>query len=149
MNSDEKIYRIFIGHAWNYKDEYYKLERMLDKVTGFKWQNIFPGFVSPEQDSTNELIDALRRQIEPSELVMILSDLYESNKKWIKEEIEMAQKMEKPIIVIGPSEHARIPEELLKVATYVVEWDGPSLVDTIKHSVSEHDVEAKRAKSPA
>ena len=146
MNKD-RTFRIFIGHAWNYKNEYFKLEKMLDETPGFRWQNIFPGFVTPKDDPLDELYNALKRQIESSEIVLILSDLYESNKSWIQKEIEMAKNMEKPIIVVGPMGEGSIPEELLKSATYIVDWDSESLVDAINNAVLQHEMApARKAK---
>ena len=41
-----KTYRLFISHAWQYHDDYYRLVEMLNAANNFRWYN----YSVPEHD---------------------------------------------------------------------------------------------------
>ena len=131
MMYDKRICKVFISHAWNYRNEYYKLEKMLDDSPDFMWQNIFPGFATPDQDPTEKLEEAIRRQIYSCDVVLIISDLYNTSRKWIRKEIEIARGIGKPIIGIHSRCHEETPYEVTYAAAEMLDWEDPDLVDTI------------------
>jgi len=97
------MYNIFISHAWDYNDEYYRLEELLNDADGFEWKN----YSVPEHDeidstSDEELEEALRNQIRPTNVVLITSGMYVAYREWIQKEIDIALEMNKPIIGIMP-----------------------------------------------
>jgi hypothetical protein len=83
-----KEYRIFISHAWNYTEEYFRLVEMLENARLFKWKN----YSVPEHDPlpNSRLVVQLRDQIQPVNIVIILSGMEVAYSDWIQQEIDIA-----------------------------------------------------------
>jgi len=133
MEHDTNIPRIFIGHAWDFRREYYRLEKMLDELPGFRWQNIFPGLVNPRNDSPERLERAIRGQIESSEVVLVMTDIYEKSPELIEKEIEIARELGIPIIGIGSRTSGEVPPDIRKAAFDTVGWNGKDISDVIRN----------------
>ena len=132
-----KMYRIFISHAWEYNDEYYRLINMLDKALYFTYIN----YSVPEHDPIRirpsdqlGLEQALYDQIRPTHIVLILSGMYVNYRKWIQKEIDIALELRKPIIGIIPWGQERILVEVQSIANEMVGWSTLSIVDTIRRN---------------
>jgi hypothetical protein len=126
-------YRVFIGHCWAYTEDYYRLEHMLDAAPNFKWSN----FSVPEHDpfytaSEAELYEALRSQIKPTAIVIILSGMYVAYRDWIQREIDLAVEMEKPVIGIVPRGQEKVPQDVQNAALEMVGWNTSSIVNAIR-----------------
>jgi len=128
-----KIYNLFISHAWEYNEDYYRLENMLDNVEDFKWRNYsVPVHNAIDSNDDQELEEALRNQIRPTSAVLITSGMYVSYRKWIQKEIDIAIDMDKPIIAVIPWGNQKIPQEVQNVADAIVKWNTFSLVGAIE-----------------
>jgi len=128
-----RTYNVFISHSWNYDDDYYRLEKLLDNASNFKWKN----FSVPRHDSLNTttdmgLINALGDQINPTGIVIILAGMYASHSKWIQREIDLALNGKKPIIAVEPWGQERTPKEIQDIALDVVGWNTSSIVSSIR-----------------
>ncbi len=132
-----KSYAVFISHAWTYNADYYRLERMLDEAPNFTWRN----YSVPKHDAldtaTNaELEAALRRQISPTNIVLILAGMYVTHRKWIQKEIDIAVEKKKPIVGIVPWGQERTPQEVQNVVKEMVGWNTSSIISAIrKHAL--------------
>jgi len=132
---DEKLktYRVFISHAWTHNEDYYRLTKMLDEAPNFSWQN----YSVPEHDplhrkTKEELIQALNNQIGPTNVVIVLAGMYVLYREWILREIDIAVKMNKPIIGVKPWGSERIPQDVQDVAKEIVGWNTLSITNAIK-----------------
>ncbi|MBW2059599.1 MAG: TIR domain-containing protein, partial [Deltaproteobacteria bacterium] len=77
-------YRIFISHAWSYNEDYYRLIKYLDEAPSFLYAN----YSVPKHDPAEEsLKEALRRQIRPVEVVLIVAGMYANSSDWIQFEM--------------------------------------------------------------
>lgn len=128
-----RTYHIFISHAWQYNDDYYRLERILDKAPNFKWKN----FSVPEHDALDtatdkELEQELYGQIRPVHIVIVLCGMYVNYRKWIQKEIDIALNLGKPIIGVKPWGQERIPKAVQDVAKEIVGWNTDSIVSAIR-----------------
>jgi hypothetical protein len=128
-------YRLFISHAWKYNEEYYKLIGMLDSASNF----IYSNYSVPEHDPVDannkeKLKEALRNQIRPVELVIILAGMYVSYSDWIQFEIDFAKSLGKPILGIKPWGSERIPQAVQDAAKEIVGWNAPTIVDAIRRN---------------
>ncbi len=132
-----KTYHLFISHAWTYNAEYYRLLGMLRSAPNFAFKN----YSVPEHDPLNTKTDAqlraaLHRQIKPVHCVLILAGMYVNYRKWIQEEIDIAQRYKKPIVGIRPRGQQRTPIEVQKAARVMVGWNTNSIVQAIRdHSL--------------
>jgi len=126
------MYNIFISHAWQYNEEYYRLVKSL-RDNNFPFHN----YSVPEHDplganTDRELEEALRCQIKPCSCVLIIAGMYYDYRKWLQIEIDIAQEYSKPIIVIRPWGAERIPIELQKPAFNIVNWQIKSIIEAIE-----------------
>lgn len=125
-----KIYDLFISHAWNYNDEYYKMVNNLDSVPNFKWRN----YSVPEHDPlpNSKLEERLYNQIRPVNAAIILSGMYVAHSDWILKEIAIAQSMKKPIIGVRPWGQQMVPQAVQSAATVMVGWNIDSIIGAIR-----------------
>mgnify|MGYP001952937625 CR=1 FL=1 len=132
-----KTYRIFISHSWDYHKEYYRLVDMLNDAPRFKWQNYsVPKHDALDTATDRELEAALRNQISPTHIVIILAGMYVNHRKWIQKEIEIAQDFGKPIIGVVPWGGERTPTQVSDAAEEMVRWNTDSIVGAIRrHSL--------------
>ena len=129
-----KTYRVFISHAWEYNDDYYRLVEMLNKASNFKWQN----YSVPEHDpvknprSKKQLQEALKNQIRPVHIVIILAGMYAAYSDWIDFEIDFAEELEKPMIGLYPRGQERAPKRVQEAVKEMVRWNTDSIVTAIR-----------------
>lgn len=122
-------YPVFISHAWKYNDEYYKLVKMLDEAPNFKWRNCSV----PEHDPVQgDLSEALKKQIRPASVVLILAGIYATHSDWIQFEINFAGELDKSIVGVEPWGSDRIPASVQSAADEMVGWNTSSIVDAIR-----------------
>lgn len=132
-----KTYRGFISHAWTSNAEYYRLERMLKEAPNFTFHN----YSVPQHDSLAtttdaQLAEALKSQIRPTNIVLILAGMYAAYRKWIQKEIDIAVSMGKPIIGVKPWGQERIPQAVQDAAIEMVGWNTSTIVAAIrKHAL--------------
>ena len=82
-----------------------------------------------------QLRSAIRNQISPSSVVIILAGVYSTYSKWINIEIDVAQNgftSPKPILAIRPWGSERISSVVRDAADEVVGWNTESVVGAIR-----------------
>lgn len=128
-----KNYRLFISHSWEYSDEYNQMVDLLDDASYFNWTNYsVPEEKEIDTASDDELWDALREQIKPSSVVIVLAGMYASHSKWIRREMITADNREKTIIGVKPWGNIRTPKKVEEYADDVVGWNTSSVVDLVR-----------------
>lgn len=132
-----RAYRGFISHAWDYSDEYYRLEKMLAEYPNFDWANYSVPKTNPLETKTDSNLEGkLYNQIQPTNHVIIIAGMYANHRKWIQKEIDIAKSYGKPIIAIRPWNSERIPVEVQNSATVIVGWNAAPLVQAIRNAVT-------------
>lgn len=131
----KKRYPIFISHCWDYSSEYDRLDRMFGKAK----YSLFPNCSVPKDDKFDTKTDrqleaALRRQIRPAHTVLVIAGMYVNHRKWIQKEIDIAQRMNKNIVIIRPHGAERMPRELQDFPQQVG-WNTSSIVQAIRNPV--------------
>ena len=101
----ERIYDLFITHAWRYHDDWTRVGEMFDKFLGDFWRNFSVPWYDPALDPNTEVGKRLvhrwlEQQIVPTCGVILLSSVYEnkSAQKWVVLEVELARKYQKRIV---------------------------------------------------
>lgn len=131
-------YHLFISHAWSYNKDYYNLCNLLDNASNFEWSN----YSVPEHDPFNtedlkvvkkDLEKALRKQIEPVSVVIVIAGMYANYSDWIKFEVNYAIEKSKPIVVVEPRGQEKVPQFLRDNATAIVGWNTNSIVEAIRN----------------
>ena len=130
-------YHLFISHAWSYNEDYYNLCNLLDNSSNFEWSN----YSVPEHDpfDTDDLKDvkkalekALRKQIDPASVVIVIAGMYANYSNWIEFEVNYAIEKSKPIVVVEPRGQERTPVFLQNAADKTVKWNINSIIEAIK-----------------
>lgn len=130
-----KTYDLFLSHVWRSADnsEYYRLANLLYEAPYFYWRN----YSVPEHDplgtmTDGELREALYRQIAPVNCFLVVAGIYVNHRKWIQEEIEIAEHYSKPIVGVVPWGQERVPMQVQDVAHKMVGWQTSSIVAGIR-----------------
>lgn len=126
-----KTYGVFISHAWTYSDDYYRIIRLLNEANNFKWRNYsVPGH--DPLDTDQDLKEALKRQIRPVNITLILAGMYVNHSKWIEFEMGFADQIYKPMIGVRPRGQQRVPIQIQNRVKEMVGWTTSSIVDAIR-----------------
>lgn len=135
-----RSYNIFVSHAWTADSDYNGLIRLLDSDSSFRYRNYSVPRSNPlEIDAPTDLgrkrqlSVKLREQVRQASVVIIIAGMYFNHREWIQKEIELANEMNKPILVVRPWGQERIPTELQKYRT--VYWNTTSIISGIKEIV--------------
>lgn len=126
-----KTYDLFISHAWDYNDEYYRLVNLLNAAPNFKWRN----YSVPEHDPLAggpTLALQLDAQIRPVNAVLILAGMYVNHRDWIQKEIDLARNYRKPLIGVKPWGNVIVPQLVSMSVDSLVAWNTDSIVRAIR-----------------
>lgn len=134
------LYNLFISHSWAYGDAYDRMCEMLDsQVTtdGFNYKNYSVPKNDPIHNAPSEakLKEAIRAQIKPASVVVIMAGVYSTYSKWINIEIELAQEMGKKILAVEPWASERTSQTVKNAADEIVKWNSSSIVGGIESLV--------------
>ena len=132
-----KTYNLFISHSWNYTDAYDRLTNLLSERGYFAFRD----YSVPRDDPIHgagtdaQLRQAIRNQMTPCHVVLILAGVYATYSKWINIEIDLAEEgftHAKPIVAIRPWGSERISERVRLAADRIVGWNTESVVGAIR-----------------
>lgn len=124
-----KTYDVFISHAWRYSDDYYRIVDFLNKATNFRWRNYS---VPKHNPKDGNLEDALKKQIRPVNVVIILAGMYTNHSDWIEFEMDFSDLIGKPMIGVKPWGAQRVPREVQDRVKEMVGWNTSSIVSAIR-----------------
>ena len=137
MGPRRKYYNLFISHSWKYEDQYVGLYNLLKSKNHFE----FKDYSVPRDDpihttgTASELREAIRIQMAPCSVILILGGIYSTYSKWIQTEIDLANqgfKNPKPIVAVRPWRQRRISSVVRDSALRIVNWNSKSIVAAIR-----------------
>jgi MTH538 TIR-like domain (DUF1863) len=129
-----KTRMIFISHAWKYSEHYNTIVRWLNEEPNFSWKNCsVPSHDSLPDKTSKGLSEGMTRQINPSQIVLILGGMYAAHSAWIEYEINEAVRMKKAIVGIRPWGQERIPKIVQDASICEpVGWQRASVVSAVR-----------------
>jgi len=132
-----KTYNIFISHSWSYSDAYEKLIALLEKRPYFKFRDYSVPKDDPIHDAptSQELYDAIKQQMAPCHVVLVMAGVYATYSIWIRREITIAKTefhVPKPVIAIKPWRQTNISQFVRENADEIVAWNTDSIVEAIR-----------------
>ena len=132
-----RTHNLFISHSWSYSDQYDRLERLSRERSYFRFKNYSVPRNHPIHNvgTDAQLLDAIRSQMAPCGVVLILAGVYASHSKWIEKEITLAESgfsQRKPIIAIEPWRSERTSVRVKKAADRHVKWNTEKVVGAIR-----------------
>ncbi len=133
-------YNLFISHSWTYSDAYDRLINLLDERKYFSYRDYSVPKDDPIHNAPNSraLEDAIKRQMSPCHVVLIMAGVYSSYSTWIKKEIDIAVNSfstEKPILAIKPWGNTNISQVVFNNADDIVNWNTESIVQGIRNLI--------------
>jgi len=131
FEDQSEIYNLFISQLNESNEEYERFIGKLEASHDFQWKN------HTIASETNK--EELKEQIKSVDVVVILSGLYSRDKYLIQQEIDIAVELTKPIVIIRPYGMENVPGSIEEVASEVVGWNTPCIVDAIRDSLQLED----------
>lgn len=132
-----RLFNLFISHSWSYGSHYDNLISLLRQRPYFR----FKDYSVPRDDPIHnagtvaQLREAIRRQMQPCSVVLVVAGVYATYSKWINEEIALAKNgfgSSKPILAIRPRGKVRNSATVQKAADEIVYWNTESIVAAIR-----------------
>ena len=132
-----ETYNLFISHSWRYADQYEHLIKLLRQRSYFAFRDYSVPPDDPIHNAANDsqLRAAIRTQMSPCHVVIILAGVYASYSKWIDNEIDLAEsgfKSSKPILAVRPWAAERTSKRVTEAADEIVGWNTESVVAAIR-----------------
>jgi hypothetical protein len=131
----ERIYDLFITHAWRYHDDWTRVGELFDKFLGDSWRNFSVPWYDPALDPNTEVGNRLVRrwleqQIVPTCGVILLSSVYEnkSARKWVVLEVELGRKYQKRIVGLPTFGTTDMAPEAASLADVQCPWDAQQII---------------------
>jgi len=129
-----RTFNLFISHSWNYSGAYQKFTNLLKNRPYFSYKNYS---VPPENAITGattdkQLSDAIENKIRACSVVIIMAGVYSTYSKWINKEIEIAQRLGKPILAVKPFGASKISSVVRNAADLECNWNTESIVESIR-----------------
>lgn len=132
-----QTYNLFISHSWTYNDTYEGLVSLLNKDPYFNFKNYSVPKNDPIHDANSDtaLYQAIKNQIAPSSVILVLAGVYSTYSKWINKEIRIAKQeflIPKPIIAVQPWGAERTSSVVKEAADVIVGWNSSSIISAIE-----------------
>jgi hypothetical protein len=128
-----KTYRLFISHSWNYSDAYDGIIDLLNKQDIAYYNHSVPKNDPIHTNGTDiQLAEKIESKVKGASCVLILAGVYSTYSKWINKEIQMAKKYNKPIVAIKPWASKKISSVVQDNATKIIGWNSLSILNAIK-----------------
>jgi len=132
-----RTHNLFISHSWSYSNQFDNLVKHLNERPYFDWKDYSVPKYDPIHNANNaqELYEAIKKQISPSSIVLILAGVYSSYSKWIDKEIKIAKSdffYPKPIIAIEPFGSLRTSTKVKDNADRIVKMNTESIISAIR-----------------
>ena len=132
-----KTYNLFISHSWAYSDAYKGFVDLLEKAPYFIWKD----YSVPKDDPVHNaptspaLYEAMKRQMAPCHVVVIMAGKYATYSEWIRKEIQIAKSefaTPKPIVAVKPWANTQVSSVVADSADQLVGWNTSSIVSAIR-----------------
>lgn len=131
LDEETREYKLFISHIDRDDEEYDTFLSKLEAAYDFQWTDTaVRGSVARED---------IQEQLEAADVVVILSGLISKDKEILTRMIDTAKGQEKPIVVVRPYGMEIVPSNLEDIASEVVGWNTPCIVDAIHEALGEEE----------
>jgi hypothetical protein len=132
MSAKEPL-RIFVTHAYQEHEEYARVYEYLESRDNFYYINCSDPENIPAGGEQEAVQEHIRKQIEPSEVVIFPVGVHAQDPELLKFQLMVAQVFKKPILAIKSfGDTMMIPREALEAADEIVEWNDRLITDTAK-----------------
>jgi hypothetical protein len=134
----DRIYDLFIAHAWRYHDDWIRLVDLLDESLDQSWRNFSVPWYDPALDFNTKagkdiIYSRLEQQIIPACCVILLCGVHDnkSARRWIEIEIEMARKHAKRIIGLPAFGKLSMSPDAAALVDIASPWNPAQLISVL------------------
>jgi hypothetical protein len=128
IDEEAPVYKLFITHLEGDDEEYQLFLSKLKDSYDLEWED--------HAVQNNNEPEQIKEQMEQVDAVVVLSGLIGKDEKLLTLQIQAARELGKPIVVIRPYGMENVPFNLENIASEVVGWNAPCIVDAIKEAVN-------------
>jgi hypothetical protein len=134
----ERMYDLFITHAWRYHEDWTRAGELFDRFLGSSWRNFSVPWYDPALDPNTEVGNRLvyrwlEQQIVPTCGVVLLSSVYDnkSARKWVVLEVELARKYQKRIVGLPHFGADAMSPEAAHLVDVQCLWDAKQIIEAL------------------
>ena len=130
--SESNPIRVFVTHAFEESDDYLRVFEFLESADRFYYLNVGNPENRPSGD-ISAIKDELIQQIKASEVMIILSDVFDKETDLVRYMMDVAEANNVPIVAIRPfGGMTETAGEVVERANAHIEWNDREMVDAIK-----------------
>jgi len=130
--SESNPIRVFVTHAFEESDDYLRVFEFLESADRFYYLNVGNPENRPSGD-ISAIKDELIQQIKASEVMIILSDVFDKETDLVRYMMDVAEANNVPIVAIRPfGGMTETAGEVVERANEHIEWNDREMVDAIK-----------------
>ncbi len=138
--SEQNPIRLFVSHLYGMDESYLRVFEYLESAANFYYRNVATPDQRPASLEKEGIKEDLRRQIDESEVVLILSTLFDNDALMIEFQALYAKASDKPVILLEPFGTGKIvPAKLRELADEVTIWNERELTDAIRRQARHED----------
>ena len=133
-----KTRNLFVSHSWAYGDVYDRLCDLLNSAPRFDYRNYSVPKDDPIHNARNQqdLRSAISRQMQPTQIILVVAGVYATYSKWINIELDLAKRhYGKPVLGIKPYANTNVSTAVRGHADEIVNWNTNSIVGAIRRLV--------------
>ena len=124
--------RLFVTHAWVENDDYVRIFEYLEASGTFYYLNTSKPEAKRPFDKESEWED-IRRQIAPSEVIIVLPAVYELAPELVLFQMNFAKSADRPIVAMENFGSTQpLAKTILDLADEVSAWNERSLIDALR-----------------
>jgi hypothetical protein len=132
MSTPNNPIRLFVTHAWADTDDYSRIFEYLEASGTFHYKNTSQPQAKAPIDKESQRED-LRRQIAPSEVIIVLPGAYLTAPELVLFQMNFAKAADRPIVAMenfGSNEP--LPKAIRDLADEVSAWNERNLIDALR-----------------
>jgi len=138
--SENNPITVFTSHSFEESVDYLRVFEFLESVDRFYYINVSKPENIPETGGLQAIKDELIEQIKTSEVVLILSSVYEQRPDIVDFIMDVADVNMKNMIVIRPfGSVAETPAELVERCKEHLEWNNREMADALRRQARGED----------
>jgi hypothetical protein len=131
MSTPNNPIRLFVTHNWREDDDFSRVFEYLEASHNFFYKSTSLA-QAPRPLGSEAQREDLRRQIAPSEVMIVLPGVYRAEPDLVQFQMNFAKAASRPIVAMenfGSSEP--LPKAILDLADEVCPWNERSLIDAL------------------
>jgi hypothetical protein len=140
--SEQNPIRVFVTHTFGPHPDYFRVFEYLESAPNFFYVNCSSVEAIPGAGGKEAVKDALREQIKPCEVVVVLGGMYLEHRDWLTYQMDAAQAFDKPLVAMEPFGGIEdLAPAIAERADEVVGWNDRLIVDALRRQARHEDTQ--------